>query len=106
MNRFRIVLCLTTCLTLVFECIAKPVDVSSPNNMKHRHVRIRRQGIGACPVDACANEGTCVERVGGYTCLCPHGYISSTLCRVKEGRFFYELIICIPFLHHERKTDL
>ena len=89
MNRFWIILCLTTCLTLVFECIAKPVDVSSPNNMNGRHVRIRRQGIGACPVGACANGGTCVEGVGGYFCVCPHGYVSQTLCQAKEGRFLF-----------------
>ena len=90
MNRFGIILSLAVCVAVVSDSTAKPVDVSSPNNMNGRHVRIRRQGIGACPVGVCANGGTCVERVGGYTCFCPHGYVSSTLCWVKEGRFFYE----------------
>ena len=87
MNRFGIILSLAVCVELVSDCTAKPVDVSSPNNMNGRHVRIRRQGIGACAVGACANGGICVERVEGYTCLCPHGYVSPTLCRARGGRF-------------------
>ena len=51
-------------------------------------------GIDECASEPCQNNGTCVDRVGMYTCNCTSGYTGDR-CETSESIM---LLLCVDFM--------